>query len=353
LDYPQRLFIGVIPHNKTIFNTILEIIEYYHREIQNLQLVPFARPNPYGGLMSPGSEEYRKLLDSYITSLTYFLSNRELNSIRTDLEGDVNPNLQRDGLLPLEIHELTGSTSTDDVTQILEKSEKQSTAELKPVSILATSMISHGVDVDRFNSMIFYGKPRQNAEYIQASSRIGRTHIGIVFSCLHPVRERDQSHYSYFNKFHEYLGQLVEPVAINRWSKFSINRTMPGLFMGILLQLVANNSGESNPDRYYSLDFVKKKISDGSIKADMFTPFLEEAYLVHVATSKGETNFRDEIHQRVQEFLDQIVGSSSGIIFVSDVLIPRPMRSLRDVDDPIEIELDEVGTRWANKIRKN
>ncbi|WP_244881609.1 helicase-related protein [Dehalogenimonas alkenigignens] len=352
LTYPQRLFIGLIPHNKTIFNTMLEIIEYYHREIQNMQQVSVNQPNPYGGHLSPGTKEYRELLDSYITSLSYFSANRELNSIRTDLEGDVNPNLERDGLSGLEIAELTGSTSTDDVTLILEKSEKMSLANPQPVSILATSMISHGVDVDRFNTMIFYGMPRQNAEYIQASSRIGRTHIGVVLCCLHPVRERDQSHYSYFNKFHEFLGQLVEPVAINRWSKFSINRTLPGLFMGILLQLVANNSTESNPDRYYKLDFVKKKISDGTIKADMFTPFLEEAYLVQAAASKGENTFRDEIHVRVQEFLDQIVGSSSGMIFVSDVLIPRPMRSLRDVDDPIEIDLDDVGTQWTNKMRK-
>jgi hypothetical protein len=347
LNYPQRLFVGILPHNKTIFNTILELIEYYHREIQYLQRMSAGKLNPYGGALLPGTIEFTSILDRYATSLTYFLANRELNSIRTDLEGDVNPNLSRDRLQQLIIQELTGSTSTDEVTRILEKLERPAGPQAPPDAILATSMISHGVDVNRLNSMIFYGMPRQNAEYIQASSRVGRESIGIIFSCLHPARERDQSHYTYFIKFHEFLGQLVEPVAINRWSKFSIGRTLPGLFMGILLQSIANSSGETNPNRYYVLDFVRKKITEGSLRPDQFIPFLEEAYQVQGASTGGRLSFRQEISLRVGQFLDQIISASPGSNYVSDALIPRPMRSLRDVDDPIEIELDSTGTLWA------
>lgn len=353
LNYPQRLFVGLIPHNKTIFNTILELVELYHREIQRLQRFPSGESNPYGGALVPGTAEWRTLLDFYITSLTYFLAGRELNSVRTDLEGDVNPNLQGDSLLPLEIYELTGSTSTDDVTRILERLERAAASSSVADSVLATSMVSHGVDIDRFNAMIFYGMPRQNAEYIQASSRVGRAHVGVVFTCLHPARERDQSHYGYFVKFHEFLGQLVEPVAINRWSKFSVNRTLPGLFMGVLLQLIANRSGERNPNRYYMLDFVKQKISDGSLRADSFIPTLEEAYIVQPAVTIGETTFRDEIQRRVPQFLDQIVGAGSTSKFVSEVLIPKPMRSLRDVDEAIDIKLDSVGSQWATRVGRS
>ncbi len=347
LAHPQRLYVGLIPHNKTIFNTILELIELYHREVQALQKLSASAPNPYGGTFRPGTAEWRQLLDFYATSLTYFLANRELNSIRTDLEGDVIPHLQRDGLLPLEISELTGSTSTDDVSRILEKMERPAAPSSSPDALLATSMVSHGVDVVRFNAMIFYGMPRQNAEYIQASSRVGRSHVGIVFTCLHPVRERDQSHYAYFLKFHEFLGQLIEPVAINRWSKFSINRTLPGLFMGVLLQLVANRSGESNPNRYYMLDFVRGKVSDGSLRPEHFIPLLEQAYGVQTPTTPGETVFRDEIQLRVRQYLDWILSPAAGLTFVSDVLIPKPMRSLRDVDEAIPIELDSPGSQWT------
>lgn len=347
LDHPQRLFVGILPHNKTIFNTILELIELYHREIQILQRLPVAAPSPYGGSLRPGTSSWIQLLDLYSTSLTYFLANRLLNSIRTDLEGDVIPHLEADGLLPLNISELTGSTTTDEVTRILDKLERQARPNSPPDAVLATSMISHGVDVDRLNAMIFYGMPRQFAEYIQASSRVGRGHLGIVFSCLHPVRERDQSHYAYFCKFHEFLGQLVEPVAINRWSNFSINRTLPGLFMAVLLQIIANRSGERNPNKYYMLDFVRGKVSDGSLGPDNFIPILEEAYGVRTATTPGEIVFGEEIRTRVRQYLDWLLSPSAGKRFVSEILIPAPMRSLRDVDEPIPIELDSLGRQWT------
>lgn len=353
LDYPQRLFVGILPHNKTIFNTILELIDYYHREVQDLQRLTGSMPNPYGGMVSPDSGEWQDLLDFYSTSLSYFLANRELNSIRTDLEGDVNPNLLRDGYLPLGIPELTGSTGTDEVTRILERLETSAKSNMSPDAVLATSMVSHGVDVNRLNSMIFYGMPRQNAEYIQASSRVGRSRVGVVFACLHPARERDQSHYAYFTKFHEFLGQLVEPVAINRWSKFSVNRTLPGLFMGVLLQLLANRSGESNPNRYYMLDFVKQKISDGTIQPDDFIPLLEEAYQVKGVSDVGPDTFREEIRLRVEQFLyDQILSAGTQQPFVSGALIPAPMMSLREVDEQLDIELDSAGTDWTNRASR-
>jgi len=260
----------------------------------------------------------------------------------------VNSNLVSDGFNALSLAELTGSTSTAEVARTLEKVE-QPYQPNSPDAILATSMVSHGVDIDRFNVMIFYGMPRQNAEYIQASSRVGRSHVGLVLMCLHPVRERDQSHYNYFIKFHQFLGQLVELVAINRWSKFSIERTLPGLFMGILLQLLANNSGDTNPNRFYMIDTIKKKISTGEINSDQFVRLLKEAYRVARPSSPAEQFFNDEIEQRVKLFLDQIIGASPQSTFVSEALYPQPMRSLRDVDEAIDIELDDIGSRWASK----
>jgi hypothetical protein len=95
------------------------------------------------------------------------------------------------------------------------------------------------------------------------------------------------------------------------------------------------------------LDFVKQKISDGSLRADTFIPLLEEAYRVQAASTTGEMAFRDEIRLRVQQFLDWILGAGSGRTFVSEVLIPKPMRSLRDVDEATDIELDSAGSQWA------
>lgn len=351
-DYPQRLFIGLLPHNKTIFNTILELIELYHRAIQRLQRLPSGSPSPYGGSAEPGTQQWFDILDPYVTSLTYFLASRELDSIRTDIKGDVIPNLERDGYVSINPQDLTGETSTDEVTRVLERLE-QKVAPGKPAeAVLATNMVSHGVDIDRFNAMIFYGMPRQTAEYIQASSRAGRAHVGIVFACLHPARERDQSHYTYFSKYHEFIGQLVEPVAINRWAKFSLRRTMPGLFMAVLLQIMSNSGSEATKGgKYYMLDYIRQKISSGSIQADQFISILEDAYLVNSPTDVAEQTFRAEITQRVRMFLDQILSAGAACRYVSDALIPKPMTSLRDVDEALTIELDAAGTLWAQNNR--
>lgn len=349
LDYEQRIYVGLIPHNKTIFNAILELIELYSSEISILRSMRTGELNPYGGSVEPGSRLWRELLDFYSTSLAYFLNGNELAAIHTDLESDTNPRLVAEGEGPLNVMELTGNVPTGDVSRILDRLEREAPGANSEDVVLATSMVSHGVDIDRLNAMVFYGMPRQNAEYIQASSRVGRTHAGIVFNVLHPARERDRSHYAYFVKFHEFLGQLVEPVAINRWARFSAQRTLPGLFMGVLLQVIANRPGVANPNKYYMLDFVKQQISGGALTEAEFTSFLQDAYL-NVAGSEGvDATLRPEIRLRVQQLLDQIIGAGSSSRFVSEVLTPKPMMSLRDVDKAITIELDSAGTQWVNR----
>lgn len=341
----QRVFVGILPHNKTIFNAVLELIESYHVAVQQLAALPAGSPSPWGGRIAPATLDWTTLLDNYVTSVTYFLSGRDLNSIRTDIVGDVNPTLARKGLAALELNDLTGDTDTDEVSRVLQKLETPSSA-LTPRSILATNMISHGVDVDRLNAMLFYGMPRQTAEYIQSSSRVGRSHVGLVFCCCHPIRERDRSHYEYFTKYHQFLGQLVEPVAINRWATFSAQRTLPGLFMAVLLQVIANRAPASEMGKFYRVSHLKQKITSGALRPVDFFPVLEDAYLAQNGDPVGLALFRAEIRRRVPQFFDQILAASDG--FVSDVLIPAPMKSLRDVDDPVVIELDTTGSQWAS-----
>lgn len=349
LDYEQRIYVGLIPHNKTIFNAILELIELYSSEISTLRSMRIGDANSYGGSIAPGSSPWRELLDFYSTSLTYFLNGNELAAIHTDLESDTSPRLVAEGKGPLNVMELTGNVPTGEVSRILDRLERTDPGSTSEDAVLATSMVSHGVDIDRLNAMVFYGMPRQNAEYIQASSRVGRTHAGIVFNMLHPARERDRSHYAYFVKFHEFLGQLVEPVAINRWARFSAQRTLPGLFMGVLLQIIANRPGVASPNKYYMLDFVKQQISGGTLTAAEFTTILQDAYLNVPGSAAVDATLRPEIRLRVQQFLDQIIGAGSSSRFVSEVLTPKPMMSLRDVDKAITIELDSAGTQWVNR----
>lgn len=94
-------------------------------------------------------------------------------------------------------------------------------------NVVATSAISHGVDVDRFNSMFFAGLPSDVAEYIQASSRVGRTHVGFVMLLPTPQSRRDRYVVETHDIFHRFLERMIAPPAVERWSEMAIDRVRP------------------------------------------------------------------------------------------------------------------------------
>lgn len=97
-------------------------------------------------------------------------------------------------------------------------------------NIVATSAISHGVDVDRFNSMFFAGLPSDIAEYIQASSRVGRTHVGFVMLLPTPQSRRDRYVIETHDIFHRFLERMIAPPAVERWSEAAIDRVRASYF---------------------------------------------------------------------------------------------------------------------------
>jgi hypothetical protein len=103
--------------------------------------------------------------------------------------------------------------------------------------VVATSLISHGVDIDRLNLMLFFGWPNTTAEYIQASSLAGRTVPGLVFILFRPQRARERGIFDYFVKSHEYLDQMVEAVPIDHFAHNALYRTAFGLLLGRLLHI--------------------------------------------------------------------------------------------------------------------
>ena len=108
--------------------------------------------------------------------------------------------------------ELTSRVSTTQLNQTLDKLEKNkySTENMKnhlppyPCNVLlATNMISVGIDVARLNVMLLVGQPKLTSEYIQASSRVGREYPGVAFAMYDGGKSRDRSHYEQFRPYHE------------------------------------------------------------------------------------------------------------------------------------------------------
>jgi len=132
-------------------------------------------------------------------------------------------------------------------------------AVLPPDYILATNMISVGLDVSRFNTIIMNSMPRNIAEYIQASSRVARSVQGLVITSHNPFRSRDVSHFEKFREFHEKLYYYVEPISITPFSKKSVDKYF-SLYMAAIIRHSFNELADGNSARNLTSDELKKKV---------------------------------------------------------------------------------------------
>ena len=92
--------------------------------------------------------------------------------------------------------------------------------------------------------MVMNWMPSKVADYIQATSRAGRTHVGLVIVGHDRAMLRDRSHFHYFLPHHRFLERLVAPVPVNRFARFAASRTMPGIVCACILQGYSRERGE-------------------------------------------------------------------------------------------------------------
>jgi len=177
------------------------------------------------------------------------------------------------------------------------------------------------VDVERFNFITFFGMPRMTSEYIQASSRVGRRYPGIVFSCFAPARERDRSHYHMFQKYHEYLERLVEAAAINRWARFSIEKTIAGIVLGYVSNELARETG-----RKLTTGRAIKQLIPENLTEEKLRDRIDDYYGAKYQPSQ---EFRKFIAIKAALFVNGLPNTTNPIVKRRGW---KPMRSLRDTD---------------------
>jgi hypothetical protein len=115
--------------------------------------------------------------------------------------------------------------------------------EYVPSIVAATIMISVGIDIERFNVMQMTGQPKSHSEYIQASSRAGRLHKGIIVTTFNPAKNRDRSHYEEFTDYHQGFYRYVEATSVTPFSKPALSKA---LFAPIMAIIQAEFSGTSD-----------------------------------------------------------------------------------------------------------
>lgn len=200
--------------------------------------------------------------DPYWTVLQYFNSLRELGHATALVAADIPEYMwaiaSRDRI-PKELCRQLGSTveltsrlSADEIPQILERLSvtypRASEDDDRPLdTLLATNMISVGVDVDRLGLVVVVGPPKTTSEYIQASSRIGRSDKapGLVVTMYNPAKPRDRSHYEHFRGYHATFYKHVEPTSVTPYSLPVQDRALHALLVVVARQL----GGLEKPDQ--------------------------------------------------------------------------------------------------------
>ena len=242
-------------------------------------------------------------VDPYMTALGYFNNLRELGGARRILEEEVQNTVksygarkrvnEAEGLFAdrgrfSAVLELTSRVSTDQVAEARRRLESTfDKLDDRVDCALATNMISVGLDIQRLGLMLVIGQPMLTAEYIQATSRVGRDdrRPGLVVTLLNFHKPRDRSHYERFRHYHETFYRAVEATSVTPFSARALDRG----FAGALVALARHAEAQLTPP--------------GGVEEIAKVRIALEGYLIGVFRARvNQQDFADD-HERDERLL--------------------------------------------------
>lgn len=265
-----RQYVGIMPSEKTPTTTQVRL---YTSILQSLKFID-------------ASDD---VIDKYWTVVGYFNSIRELGKTSNLVVDDIASNNMRYMKRLLKSsdlrfigfpHELTSRVESTEIVKILKNLEnnynrndkKDNEYNSRPIDVLlASNMISVGLDVSRLDLMVVSGQPKQTSEYIQASSRVGRKYPGLVFTLYNPSKTRDRSHYELFYPYHQTFYKYVEPTSITPFSEQARERGLHAVFISMvrhLLKLIGDEEANNFKDSLDYLNIIKDYILERAKNLD-------------------------------------------------------------------------------------
>lgn len=239
-DRPAREYYGIMGVGTTATTTLVRV---------NAALLFATRY-----LAALGYED--AVVDNFWTLTGYFNSLRELGGASTQILDDVQSRFSylaktKFSAMSAKVNlsdcydhlvELTSRMNNSDITDIIQDKLKRGYRDGQHSGVydyvLASNMISVGVDVGRLGAMVVAGQPKTNAEYIQATSRVGRDNPGLVLTVYNPTRSRDRSHYEQFLKYHAALYRYVEATSLTPFADRARDRGLHALYVALCRYLV-------------------------------------------------------------------------------------------------------------------
>lgn len=187
----------------------------------------------------------RAAIDPYWTLVGYFNSLRELGGavvlVQDDVVASIREYATRRAEQPRKIKpavELTSRRSSSEIPVILRDLKRPCDDPACYDVLLASNMISVGVDVPRLGLMVVNGQPKLIAEYIQATSRVGRTEPGLVVTVFNNGKTRDRAHFETFETWHGTLYREVEATSVTPFASRALDKAAHAVLVALVRQRV-------------------------------------------------------------------------------------------------------------------
>lgn len=263
-DTPSRLYLGVASPGRGPKLVFLRALQ---------TLLSGAEALSSGGKDDPA--------DPYLTALCYFNALRELGGARRIVDDEVRAHLTNYGRLRVrrepsgapfadrvlrEIQELTSRYSTDQVSEARARLGLAVSDKNAVDVAMATNMISVGLDIGRLGLMVVQGQPKTAAEYIQATSRVGREghKPGLVVTLLNIHKPRDRTHYEQFRAFHQSFYRAVEATSVTPFAPRALDRALAATLVAaqrhVAPSLTPNKSADKVADEQDSYQRVRAEV---------------------------------------------------------------------------------------------
>lgn len=344
----RRKYVGILCHTKSVDQAASRLLHLYQMAIVKLKN-NLTKVRKILNDDSLSETDINNILYLYDLSLAY-VNKKVTGSILIDRLESSNIEFLKDGYKKLEFDFLHGDRYSEDIGNCLDRieSEKADTPDgIRLNVVVATSLISHGVDLERINMMTVCGMPSHYAEYVQSSSRAGRSHPGTIFSCFLSKDPRECSQYEMFYPMHENIDALIEPVAIHRFATFAPEKTIPGLLSALFMNDISRELYKQNISR--SLRHVptlkvalglqtdgSKGTTNGCIKIEELKLAIEQIIGTDTTNKMVTSAEVENIHQRIDELVERFVGEIGRSMERNLIDVLKPMTSFRDVDKGLE-----------------